>query len=341
MNFGVLSTANIGRAAVVPAIRETDHDLLAVASRDADSAEAFADEFGIPRAYGSYDELLADDELDAVYNPLPNALHAEWTKKAADAGLHILCEKPLAVDAAEAREVGEYCDERGVTLMEAFMYRYHPRTERVAEIVREELGEVRSVKSTFQFPMDDPENVRLDPDLAGGSLMDVGCYAVSAARLLLGEPDRAYATTHDAGDYGVDTKLAGVLEYDGGPNAGNASGKTSVGAGATAEVSCGFETHDTQWYRVEAEDGWLEARGAFVPRGDDGVEIEYEVDGRHAVETFDPTDQYRLEVDHFAACVESGESPRTDADEAVRNMATIDALYESAERGESVAVERP
>ncbi|WP_135854705.1 Gfo/Idh/MocA family protein [Halorussus salinus] len=326
MNFGVLSTANIGRAAVVPAIRETDHDLLAVASRDEEAADAFADEFGIPRAYGSYEELLADDELDAVYNPLPNALHAEWTKKAADAGLHVLCEKPLAVDAAEAREVGEYCDERGVTLMEAFMYRYHPRTERVVELVRDELGAVRSVKSTFQFPMDDPQNVRLDPDLAGGSLMDVGCYAVSAARLLLGEPDRAYATTHDAGDYGVDTKLAGVLEYQN---------------GLTAEVSCGFETDDAQWYRVEAEDGWLEAREAFVPRDDEGVEIEYEVDGRHVVETFEPTDQYRLEVEQFAACVGSGESPRTDADEAVRNMATIDALYESAERGASVAVERP
>ncbi|UPW01813.1 Gfo/Idh/MocA family oxidoreductase [Halorussus gelatinilyticus] len=326
MNFGVLSTANIGRAAVVPAIRNTDHDLLAVASRDAASADAFADEFGIPRAYGSYEELLADDELDAVYNPLPNALHAEWTKRAADAGLHVLCEKPLAVDAEEAREVGDYCADRGVTLMEAFMYRYHPRTERAAELVREELGEVRSVKAGFQFPMDDPENVRLDPDLAGGSLMDVGCYAVSSARLFLGEPDRAYATTHDAGDHGVDTKLAGVLEYDG---------------GATAEISCGFETDDAQWYRVETEGGWLEAREAFVPRGDEGVELEYEVDGRRAVETFDPTDQYRLEVERFAACVESGEQPRTDADEAVRNTATIDALYESAERGESVAVERP
>ncbi|WP_128477001.1 Gfo/Idh/MocA family protein [Halorussus pelagicus] len=325
MNFGVVSTANIGRAAVVPAILDTDHDLLAVASREEDSAAAFADEFGIPRAYDSYDALLADDELDAVYNPLPNALHAEWTKKAADAGLHVLCEKPLAVDARQAREVGDYCAERGVTLMEAFMYRYHPRTERAVAVVREELGDVRSVNATFQFPMDDPENVRLDPDLAGGSLMDVGCYAVSAARLFLGDPERAYATTHDEGDYGVDTKLAGVLEYE---------------DGRTAEVSCGFETADAQYYRVEAEDGWLEAREAFVPRGDEGVEIEYEVDGRHAVETFEPTDQYRLEVERFAECVESGDSPRTDADEAVENMAVIDALYESAERGESVPVER-
>ncbi|WP_135827221.1 Gfo/Idh/MocA family protein [Halorussus ruber] len=324
MNFGILSTANIGRAAVVPAIEATDHELLAVASRDGERAEEFADEFGIPRAYGTYGELLADEDLDAVYNPLPNALHAEWTRRAADAGLHVLCEKPLAVDAEEACGLGDYCTERGVTLMEAFMYRYHPRTERAAEIAHEELGEIRSVKSTFQFPMDDPENVRLDPDLAGGSLMDVGCYAVNAARLFLGEPDRAYATTHDAGDHGVDTKLAGLLEYEG---------------GATAEVSCGFETTDTQCYRVEAEDGWLEAREAFVPRGEGGVELEYEVEGRRAVEAFEPTDQYRLEVEHFAECIESGDAPRTDADEAVRNMAVIDALYESAEEGDVVSIE--
>jgi predicted dehydrogenase len=323
MNFGILSTANIGRAAVVPAIEATDHELLAVASRDGERAEAFADEFDIPRAYGSYGELLRDGDIDAVYNPLPNALHAEWTRRAADAGKHVLCEKPLAVDAGEACALGDYCTERGVTLMEAFMYRYHPRTERAAEIAHEELGEIRSVKSTFQFPMDDPENVRLDPDLAGGSLMDVGCYAVNAARLFLGEPDRAYATTHDAGDYGVDTKLAGILEY---------------GGGTTAEISCGFETADAQCYRVEAEDGWLEAREAFVPRGEGDVELEYEVDGRRVVEEFDPTDQYRLEVDHFAECVESGDSPRTDADEAVRNMAAIDALYESAETGDVVSV---
>ncbi|WP_137286689.1 Gfo/Idh/MocA family protein [Halorussus salinisoli] len=332
MNFGIISTANIGRVAVVPAIRDTDHEVLAVASRDGDSAEAFAEQFDIPRAYGSYDELLTDGDLDAVYNPLPNALHAEWTKKAADAGLHVLCEKPLAVDAEQARGVGDHCDEQGVTLMEAFMYRYHPRTERAAEIAREQLGEIRSVKASFQFPMDDPGNVRLSPNLAGGSLMDVGCYAVNAARLFLGEPDRAYATTHDAGDYGVDTKLAGVLEYDGGDDG-------AAAAGATAEVSCGFETADSQWYRVEAEDGWLEAREAFAPRGEGGVELAYEVDGRHVVESFDPTDQYRLEVEHLAECVEAGNSPRTDADEAVRNMATIDALYESAEKGEAVAVE--
>lgn len=324
MNFGVISTAGIARGAVMPAIENSDHRLAAIASRDAERAAAVAEDFDVPRSYGSYAALFEDDDLDAVYNPLPNNLHAEWTKRAADAGLHVLCEKPLGVDAAEAREMGAYCDERGVTLMEAFMYRYHPRTERVAEIVRTELDDVRGMQATFQFPLRGrPDDIRLNPDLAGGSLMDVGCYAVNATRLLLGEPDAVYARTADTRDCGVDTHLTGLLEYPG---------------GLTAAVSASFDTQDTQRYRVEATNGWLEVDPAFVPRGDDGVGIEYAIDGRQVTERFDPVDQYRLEVEHFAECVRSGRTPRTDAEEAARNMAVIDALYESARTGESVAV---
>jgi xylose dehydrogenase (NAD/NADP) len=324
MRFGVLSTANIGRAAVVPAIQDSDHELVAVASREPERARAFADEVGIDRAYGAYEDLLADEDLDAVYNPLPNALHAEWTRQAADHGLDVLCEKPLGVDAEEVAEMGEYCESAGITLMEAFMYRYHPRTERVQSIVAEELGAVRGVEATFQFPLrSSPENIRLDPDLGGGSLMDVGCYAVNAARTFLGEPDRVFGTVHDSRDSGVETHASGIFEYD---------------DGARARISSSFDTQDIQRYRIEAEDGYLVAEGAFVPRGEEGVRIEYEVNGRHVVEEFDPTDQYRLEVEHFADCVATGTTPRTDGKEAVRNMRVIDALYESADRGEAVAV---
>ena len=330
MRFGIVSTANIGVESVIPAIDTIEHEVAAIASRDGTSASALADQFAVKEAYEGYESMFDEAELDAVYIPLPNGLHAEWTRTAADAGLHVLCEKPLTGSAEETEAVFDYCEERGVTLMEGFMYRFHPLTERAIEVVEEELGDVRAVTSAFTFRMPDgAEDIRLDPDLDGGSVYDVGTYAISAARMFLGEPDRAYATTHDAGDYGVDTKLAGVLEYEG---------------GVTTQISCGFETGDAQFYRVEAENGWLEAREAFVPRGEDGVELAYEVDGRHAVETFDPTDQYRLEVEHFAACVESGagdagerDAPRTDADEAVRNMAVIDALCESAEKGESFA----
>ncbi len=324
MRFGVLSTANIARGAVIPAIGRTDHEVVAVGSRDRERARAFADDLGIDRAYGSYGELLDDEGIDAVYNPLPNSLHAEWTKRAADRGLDVLCEKPLGVDADQSREMGAYCDDRGVTLMEAFMYRYHPRTERVQAIVDEEFDDVRGIEATFQFPLRGrPGDIRLDPDLAGGSLMDVGCYAVNAARTMLGEPDRVVGRTHDSRDCGVETHAAGVLEYD---------------DGRLARISSSFDTQDRQRYRVEAENGWLVAEGAFVPRGEDGVRIEYEVDDRHAVEEFDPVDQYRLEVEHFVECVREGRRPRTDADEAVRNMRVIDALYESAANGRAVEV---
>jgi predicted dehydrogenase len=322
MRFGILGTAGIARGSVVPAIQDTDHEAVAVASREAARAESFADEFGIERAHDSYGALVADDAVDAVYVPLPNALHREWTERAADHGKHVLCEKPLGVDADEATAMGEYCADAGVTLMEAFMYRYHPRTERAATVVAEELGDVRSVKAEFQFPLfGAPENVRLNPDLAGGSLMDVGCYAVNAARLFLGEPTAAYAHTADTKDSGVDTHLAGVLEY---------------ADGAIATVTSSFDTVTTQRYRVEAADGWLETEAAF--NAGEKTTLRYAVDGREVTETFDAADAYRAEVEHFVDCVENDRRPRTDAAEATNNMAAIDALYESAERGEAVPV---
>ncbi|WP_306057321.1 Gfo/Idh/MocA family protein [Natronococcus wangiae] len=323
MEFGILGTAGIARKSVVPAIRASEHRVGAIASRDAERARTVADEFAIPRSYDAYDDLLDDSRIAAVYVPVPNALHAEWTKRAADAGLDVLCEKPLAVDADEAREVAAYCDERNVTLMEAFMYRHHPRTERAVELAREELDDVRSVAASFKFSLyDDPENVRLDPDLAGGSLMDVGCYAVSAARQFLGEPERVYAHAHDSRSAGVDTELAGILEY---------------ADGSSARIASGFDTQKVQRYRVEGSNGWIEVEDAFDAPLDEPLELEYRIDGEHAIETFDPADHYRLEVEHFARCVEADARPRTDAAEAIANMRVIDALYESAERGEPVA----
>jgi len=323
MKFGIISTANIGRKAVVPAIQASEHEVLAVASRDGARARAFAADLGIPRAYGSYEALLADADLDAVYNPLPNALHAEWTRRAADAGLHVLCEKPLAADAPEARALGDYCAERGVTLMEAFMYRFHPRTERVVEVVATELADVRSVAASFHFSLGErPDDVRLNPDLAGGSVMDVGCYAVNVVRLLLGEPDRVYAHTADTRDCGVDTEMTGVLEYD---------------DGVTARVSSSFETAETQFYRVEASNGWLQVDGAF--NADPPATLEYTVDGRRVVETFDPVDQYRLQVEGFVDAVREGRRPRVSVEETVHNMRVLDALRESGATGAPVTLE--
>jgi xylose dehydrogenase (NAD/NADP) len=324
MRFGVISTADIGIDSVIPAIVASDHEVTAVASRERSTAEEVARMFDIPTAYGSYEGLLGDDSLDAVYIPLPNGLHAEWIRAAADAGLHVLCEKPLTGDPSETEAVFDYCEERGVQLMEAFMYRFHPLTERAAEVVETGLGEVRAVTSTFTFRMPDgAEDIRLDPDLTGGSVLDVGTYAVSAARLFLGEPDRVYARTHDGRDCGVDTEMAGLMEYD---------------SGATARVQSGFETPLTQYYRVETTDGWLRAEPTFDVDVTGTTSLTYAVDGREVTERIDPADHYRLEVEHFAECVESGETPRVDRTESVAHARVLDALFESAGDGRPVAV---
>ncbi|EMA06337.1 D-xylose 1-dehydrogenase [Haloferax denitrificans] len=322
MKFGILSTAGIGVKSVIPAVQASEHTAAAIASRDEARASAVADELGIPTAYGSYEALLADDSLDAVYIPLPNGLHADWARAAADRGLHVLCEKPLTASADETAALFDYCEDAGVTLMEAFMYRFHPRTERAAELVASELGEVVSVTSHFSFRLPDgAEDIRIDPDLAGGSVMDVGCYAVSAARLFLGTPDRVYATTTDTRDCGVDTRMSGVLEYD---------------SGATARVESSFDTPETQYYRVQTTDGWLEATPAFNVGSTASAELTYATDGRVVTETFDPTDSYRREVEAFARAVETGETPRVDREESVAVMRTIDAIYESADTGRAV-----
>ncbi len=172
--------------------------------------------------------------------------------------------------------------------MEAFMYRYHPRTRRAVELCRE--LDIRSVKARFQFRLDDPNDFRFDPDLAGGSLMDVGCYAVNAARLFLGEPEQVYATTTTI-DNGVETELTAILEYE---------------DGVTAEISSAFTRAATQQYRIEATNGWLEASEPFLPQSDDGTKLEYQIDGRRATEYFDHVNQYALEIKHFVDCIETG-----------------------------------
>jgi predicted dehydrogenase len=324
MRFGIIGTAAIARSALIPAIERTEHTVDAIASRDESRARETADEFGIPRAFGSYEALLEDPDIDAVYNPLPNGLHGRWTKRAADEGLHVLSEKPLTADADEAEAVVDHCRDAGVTLMEGFMYRYHPRTERAVQLVEEELDGVHAVNASFKFRLEGrPDDVRLDPSLAGGALMDVGCYAVSAARLFLGEPDRVYAHKRDSRGAGVDTDLMGILEYDG---------------GAMAHVDGSFDAPEVQRYRVEAENGWVETQPAFDIAADTPATLSYSIDGREDTERFKPVDQYAEQVNAFANCVDSGAEPRTGGSEAIANMRVIDALYESAARGAPVDV---
>jgi D-xylose 1-dehydrogenase (NADP+, D-xylono-1,5-lactone-forming) len=320
LRWGIMSTSRIGRRAVVPAIAASSgSELLAVASRSHEAAAAFAAEASIPRSYGSYDDLLADPDVEAVYIPLPNSLHAPWTVRAVEAGKHVLCEKPLGLSAAECRVMQGAAELHGVRLMEAFMYRYHPRTRRVVELVRSgALGALRTIRSTFSFVVEDPANIRLDAHLGGGSLMDVGCYCVDVGRALAGaEPDevQAFMTLHPGG---VDRSLAGTLRF---------------GDELVAQFTCSLDAARTEAVEVVGREGRIDVPRAFLP-GQGATEATWTGhDGEVRPMAFEGVDQYRLMVEHFEEVVRDGVAPLTGAEEAARTMRVVEGLYASARDG--------
>jgi predicted dehydrogenase len=319
IRWGILSTANIGLNRFIPGAAASSNGVVAaIASRDSARAQAAAARLGIPRAQGSYEALLADPEIDAIYNPLPNSMHAEWTLKAAEAGKPILCEKPLAVDATEAAAMVEDCRARGVLLMEAFMYRFHPQHARVRRLLDEgAIGDLQAVRSAFTFMMRslDPANVRLQRDLAGGALMDVGCYTVNAARMLFGEEPRWASAQRDYRDeFGVEVMMAGVLGFSG---------------GRMATFDCGFLAAGQGWYMAAGTQGQIEVLNAFVPGTADTTILVTDAGGRRE-ELVPGVDQYQLEAEEFAGALLQGRPLRIPPEDAVANMRAIDALQRSA-----------
>jgi xylose dehydrogenase (NAD/NADP) len=320
IRWGVMSTANIGRAAVNPAIQTSSNgSLVAVASRDLARAEAFAAAHGIPTAYGSYEALLGDENVDAVYIPLPNSMHHPWVIRATQAGKHVLCEKPLALSAAECVEMEAAARDNDVLLMEAFMYRFHPRMERVVEMVRGgAVGELKAIRSSFTFRLRSQDNIRLDPDLGGGALMDVGCYCVNVSRTAVGEEPTMVQATADWTNRGVDEFLAGMMRFP---------------SGAVALFDCALTMERSESFEVAGTDGYLTIPAAFLP-GKGDVDFT-EVRGREPPTSHDVpgADEYQLMVEHFASCVLNGEAPRYPVSEAAANMRVIEALYRSARAG--------
>lgn len=320
MRWGILSTSNIGRAAVIPAIQAaSDSAVTAVASRDAQRAASFAAECDIPGQHGSYAELLSDPDIDAVYVPLPNSEHLEWVTRALEAGKHVLCEKPLALSEVECRSMAATAAECGTRLMEAFMYRFHPRTQRVVERVRAgDVGDVRFIRSTFTFRLTRPDNIRWDPDLGGGALMDVGCYCVNVSRTLAGaEPIEVQATANWT-ERGVDRELVGTLRF---PD------------DVVAHFDCALTVERNEVYEVAGTEGMLSVPAAFLP-GEDAVAIHHHR-GREGVatEVVPGVDEYRAMVEHFVQCVWHDRPFLYSAEEAALNMRTIEALYRSARAG--------
>ena len=285
-----------------------------------------ADDFDVPRAYGSYGELLGDDAVEAVYVALPNSLHAEWSDAAARAGKHVLCEKPLGRSAAEAEAMFGVARDCGVWLMEAFMYRFHPRTLGLAELVgRGDIGEPRLVRASFGFTVTDTANVRLSADLAGGALMDVGCYPVNAARMLAGPVAGVTAAARWA-DTGVDDTLAGALDHAG---------------GALSLVSCSLASSHHNLVQVVGSDGVVDMPVAFTPPPDRPSVLVHTPGSRGGEPRelrFDPVNQYAAEAEGFAALVAAGHDaagdlPQMPLVESLDNAATIDALLAAARRG--------
>jgi D-xylose 1-dehydrogenase (NADP+, D-xylono-1,5-lactone-forming) len=323
--WGILSAANIARRRFVPGVLGgTEGQLAAVAARDGDRARAFAAEFSIPRVYDSYDDLLADPEVDGVYVGLPNALHAEWTVRAAAAGKHVLCEKPLSRRAADVDRMAAACSEAGVLLMEAFMYRHHPLHTRVRELLAAgEIGEPAVMRATFSFAMDAKRrsrDVRVNPELDGGALMDIGCYTLNAARYLFdAEPIEVTALQRFDPSLGVDTSFAAVARFP---------------ADRLALLDGSFDVRGPQRYEVVGFGGSIVVDPAFQPGPDVASFTVVRGGERHVVEVAG-ADQYALEADHFVQSVRAGRllPPAEDGRAQAR---AIEALYRSAETGQAV-----
>ena len=328
LRWGILGTAKINDRLLPAFAKSRTAEVVAVASRDELKAKEYAHAKGIPGFYGSYEELLADPAIEAVYIPLPNHLHAEWTMKSADAGKHVLCEKPLTVTAAEAEALVAYCRSKGVRLMDGFMWPHHPRTAKIrAAIDAGAIGEVRKVVAAFTFNLDGlpTANIRMQPQAGGGGLLDVGCYTTYAIRWWMGaEPVSVFAKAHYVN--GVDVAMSGVMSFSG---------------DRTATFDCGF-THPLRTHvEVVGTTGTIRVPNLWIPDdaaafevlrqdGDFGLKVETVTTPGH--------DQVVHMIDDFAAAVREGRECVPNPDEAVRTGRVMDALVKSAREGVEVRV---
>ena len=322
LSWGLLSTARIN-GAIIQAARETkEAEIVAVASRDAGRAHAFASEHGIARVHGSYDALLSDPEVDAIYVPLPNALHVEWSIRALEAGKHVLCEKPMDRRPEAVERAFDAADRAGRVLSEGFMWRHHPQARALADALDEGVvGRVQAIRASFGFTLAPGPDVRLDPALDGGSLMDVGCYCVSGARLVAGGEPESVRAEQVLGPTGVDLRMAGVMRF---------------GGDVLAEFDCGFDVAPNHHLEVVGESGSLYLADPWHCRH---PQIEVRRPGertrRLKVGKGDP---YRCELEDMAAAVRAGREPRLGRADALGQARAIEALYRSAATGETVAL---
>jgi xylose dehydrogenase (NAD/NADP) len=318
VSWGFLSTANINDKLLAGAAGSDRVDVIAVASRDSARAEAYARVRGIKRAYGSYEQLLADPDVEAVYISLPNSLHVEWSIRALKAGKHVLCEKPLSRRAEDVERAFDVAEQSGRLLMEAFMYRHNPQTARLKELVDGgAIGRLRLVRAAFSFPLTDSPDVRLDPALDGGGLMDVGSYCVSGVRLLTGEPEQVYGE-QIVSSTGVDEVFTGTMRFSG---------------DVLAELDSGLVLPMRDELEAIGEEGslflddpWHCKKPVIELRTDAGTELI----------SVEPADSYRLELENLSDAIRGEAEPLLGREDAVGQARAIEALYRSAAEGRPV-----
>ncbi len=323
VRWGILGAANIALQKVIPGMQKSAlAQVVAIASRDIAKSRAAANRLGIPRAYGSYQELIDDPDIDAIYNPLPNHLHVPWSIRAAERGKHVLCEKPIALTAREARELLEVRDRTGVQIGEAFMVRTHPQWHKVREIIASgRIGELRLITGHFSYYRRDPGDIRGRIEWGGGALMDVGCYPITISRWLFGaEPTEVMGLIDRDPDMQVDRLTSGMLRFERGQ----------------ATFSCATQLVHYQAMQIFGTTGRIDVRIPFNPPPGDECRI-FVDDGRDVegsgIETitFPPVDQYTLQADRFSEAVRGVGSVPVSLEDAMGNMAVIDALFRSAE----------
>jgi predicted dehydrogenase len=320
VKWGIISTADINRKVIPGAHASPKVDLVAVASRDQSRAEEYAKQWKIPRAYGSYDALLEDPEIEAVYISLPNTLHCEWSIRALDAGKHVLCEKPMSRHPAEVEAAFDAAERNGRLLSEAFMYRHNPQTKKLVQLVADgTIGELRVVRSVFSYSLYDDENIRLRPEVEGGALMDVGCYNVSGSRLVGGEPEKAYGEAW-VGPTGTDWVFTGTLRFPG----------DVIGL-----FHCGTALVEQDELEVIGSEGSLflddpwHCRAPLLEVRREGVVERVEVER---------LDSYQLELENLSDAIRGEAELLLGREDAVAQARALEALHESATSGNPVSI---
>ncbi len=325
LRWGLLSTARINRALLPPLRSSARNELTAVASRDLDRAQAYANERNIPRVFGSYEAMLADPDVDVIYNPLPNSMHTEWTIKAAQAGKHVLCEKPLANTVEEVDEITEAAKKAGVVVMEAFMYRHHPQTLKVKELVDEgAIGKLQLIRGSFTFkmPADRENDVRLNASLGGGSIWDVGCYPISYARLIAdAEPIEVFGWQITGTNSSVDESFFGQMRF---PN------------NVYAQFDCGFRTPQRTNMELVGDQGNIIVKLPFTPKLNEEIIVTNGDEKR--IITIPGEDLYLGEVENMADAILEGKAIRMSLTGSRNDVATIQALLHSAHEGKPVTM---